>query len=408
MMSEADGSKNRSQCVREYLKSHPRAKNKAVAEALAEQGIEVKMHYVGEIRRKAKLKRARKSGAKRTPKSSTRGRPSSNQASFPRHSVEKALRIPKAILDQNAGKPCTIKDAAAFTGVKTSGPFQVEVASATKYGWLDRLEGRRIAPSELAKKVLRPQEANDEIEGFRQAVLQAPSIADVYKQYRGENLPDDKFLQNAVTDKYGVPEDKYAEFKVVLIESLETAGLLDRRGDKLRVIDVSAEEISSDDVTRRIRKLGKSVVLTSSDTCFVVQPFNPPFGDYYDKVYRPAIEKAGLTAMRADADIFGTGKIMDQIWSGIKAAKVLVAEMTSRNPNVFYELGLAHALNKPVVLVSSNENDVPFDLQHIRVIYYDVNDPFWGNKLMDKVAENILSAIENPKEATLQGVADPA
>ena len=256
--------------------------------------------------------------------------------------------------------------------------------------------------------MLRPQEANDEIEGFRQAVLQAPSIADVYKQYRGENLPDDKFLQNAVTDKYGVPEDKYAEFKVVLIESLETAGLLDRRGDKLRVIDVSAEEISSDDVTRRIRKLGKSVVLTSSDTCFVVQPFNPPFGDYYDKVYRPAIEKAGLTAMRADADIFGTGKIMDQIWSGIKAAKVLVAEMTSRNPNVFYELGLAHALNKPVVLVSSNENDVPFDLQHIRVIYYDVNDPFWGNKLMDKVAENILSAIENPKEATLQGVADPA
>jgi hypothetical protein len=41
-------------------------------------------------------------------------------------------------------------------------------------------------------------------------------------------------------------------------------------------------------------------------------------------------------------------------------------------------LGLAHALEKPVVLVSSNEADVPFDLQHIRVIYYDVNDPFWG------------------------------
>ncbi|MGH8660124.1 MAG: hypothetical protein ACREV4_17105 [Gammaproteobacteria bacterium] len=93
---------------------------------------------------------------------------------------------------------------------------------------------------------------------------------------------------------------------------------------------------------------------------------------------------------------------MDQVWSGINAAKVLVAELTTRNPNVFYELGLAHALKKPVVLISSNESDVPFDLKHIRVIYYDVTDPFWGMKLLDKVAENILSAIQNPEEAVFR------
>jgi hypothetical protein len=106
--------------------------------------------------------------------------------------------------------------------------------------------------------------------------------------------------------------------------------------------------------------------------------------------------------VRADADIFGTGKIIDQIWSGINASKVLVAELTTRNPNVFYELGLAHALDKPVVLVSSNEEDVPFDLKHIRVIYYDVTDPFWGQKLIDKVAENIVSALKNPEEAVFK------
>ena len=49
--------------------------------------------------------------------------------------------------------------------------------------------------------------------------------------------------------------------------------------------------------------------------------------------------------------------------------------------------------------MSSNEADVPFDLQHIRVIYYDMSDPFWGNKLLEKVAENILSALRNPAEA---------
>lgn len=83
-------------------------------------------------------------------------------------------------------------------------------------------------------------------------------------------------------------------------------------------------------------------------------------------------------------------------------AKVLVAELMNGNPNVFYELGLAHALEKPVVLVSSNDNDVSFDLKHIRIIYYDVTDPFWGQKLMDKVAENILSALQSPQEAILK------
>ena len=54
-----------------------------------------------------------------------------------------------------------------------------------------------------------------------------------------------------------------------------------------------------------------------------------------------------------------------------------------------------------MVLVSSNEGDVPFDVRHVRVIYYDVTDPFWGEKLIAKVAENIVSALKNPYEAIL-------
>ena len=109
-----------------------------------------------------------------------------------------------------------------------------------------------------------------------------------------------------------------------------------------------------------------------------------------------------MRSVRADDDIFATGKIIDQVWEGITKSRVLVAELTGRNPNVFYELGLAHALNKPVVLVSSNQTDVPFDLKHIRVIYYDMSDPFWGDKLISKVAENIVSALKNPGEALLK------
>lgn len=328
---------------------------------------------------------------------------SPGQARYPRHSVRKALRIPESILDQNAGNACTPDEAADYLNMKAHGPFQVEVSSSKKYGFLESPEDGKIQPTELAKKILRPQEENDEVAGLIDAVLNAPQISEVYKHYRGENLPDEKFFNNTVTETYGIPVDKTTEFREVFLKSLTEANLIQAHGEKVRVIDATEEDGSSSEKTATQRKLEKGVKVSPADSCFVMQPFSSPLGDYYEKIYKPAIEKAGLKPIRADADIFGTGKIIDQVWRGISDAKVLVAELTSRNPNVFYELGLAHALKKPVVLISSNENDVPFDLQHIRVIYYDINDPFWGNKLLDKVAENIVSAIRNPEEAIFKG-----
>lgn len=342
-----------------------------------------------------------------TPKSASSGKRGAGAVRFPRHTIEQALRIPRAILDQNAGKECTPEEAAKFLGIKATGPFNVEVASAGKYGFLDRPEEGRIRPSDLAKKILRPQDPRDELQGYREAVLQTPVLSDVYNHYRGENLPDDKFFANALTDKFKLPADKVGEFKDMFVSALEKAQLLTKHGDKVRVLDVTSEQPTAAATTpsATLEKLSKAVKVASGDTCFVMMPFAEPHGPYYDKIYAPAIEKAGLRSVRADASIFGAGKIMDQIWAGINAAKVLVAELTTKNPNVFYELGLAHALQKPVVLVSSNESDVPFDLKHIRVIYYDVTDPFWGNKLIEKVAENILSAIQNPEEAVFKASA---
>lgn len=251
--------------------------------------------------------------------------------------------------------------------------------------------------TDRARRAIRPQKLGDDIEALRQAVLGAPDISEVYNHYRGENLPDGNFFENALEDTFTIPADKISEFKEIFLTSLNSAQLIEEKGNKTWVLDVSTD--ANREGMPDIKKLSAGVNISAGDSCFVVMPFALPIGAYFEHIYEPAIQTAGLRAVRADTDIFGTGKIMDQIWSGINGAKVLVAELTSRNPNVFYELGLAHALNKPVVLISSNEDDVPFDLKHIRVIYYDMSDPFWGQKLKDKVAENILSALKNPEEA---------
>ena len=106
------------------------------------------------------------------------------KAKFPRHSVGKAIRIAQAIMDQNAGKPCSRSDAATFLGLSSpAGPFSVEISSAIKYGFLDQPESGQIQPSALAKQILRPQSPSDTVDGYQQAVLKAPDISDVYQHY---------------------------------------------------------------------------------------------------------------------------------------------------------------------------------------------------------------------------------
>lgn len=327
---------------------------------------------------------------------------------YPRHSLDQALRIPAAILEQNAGKACSSEAAATFAGLGYHGPTRMKIASAIKYGLLERPKEGEVQTTELARMILRPHKPSDKVEGLRAAIMKAPLISAVYSHYRGENLPDPQFLQNTLRDKFGISQDNIAQFESIFIESLRTAGLVEEHDGKVRVLDFthSATAVSTDN-SKTLDRLGKAAAVKSTDTCFVLMPFGGTIGGYYAQIYEPAIQKAGLTAARADSDIFGTGKIIDQIHRGIQQAKVLVTELTSRNPNVFYELGLAHAMNKPVVMVSGNEADVPFDLRHIRVIYYDTTDPFWGQKLIDKVAENILSALANPEEALFKRALEP-
>jgi hypothetical protein len=367
----------------------------------AEQSKTISKSKPSVTKRRAKSK---KKTAKKPKTKSITAINTNVQAKYPRHSVKKALRIPRAILEQNAGKECSETEAVGYLGSTLNGEIRMEISSAIKFGLLERPAPKRVRVSELARKILRPQQLNDETEGLREAVLMAPDISDVYKHYRGENLPDEQFFINTLVDTFHIPQSKVVEFKTIFIESLKDANLLEQHNDKWRVLDVSLENRSNSNNSETIKKLGKSVNIEAGDSCFVLMPFAPPLGNHYSLIFEPAIKKAGLKPVRADDDIFATGKIMDQVWRGITSAKVLVAELTSRNPNVFYELGIAHALKKPVVLISRNEEDVPFDVRHIRVIYYDLNDPFWGDKLLAKIAENILSAIKNPEEAIFEGI----
>jgi hypothetical protein len=140
--------------------------------------------------------------------------------------------------------------------------------------------------------------------------------------------------------------------------------------------------------------------IPKSECCFVIMPFGGWADGYYEAIYQPAIESAGLSAHRAD-DLYRPSTIVNDIWAYTRKAKLLIADLTGKNPNVFYELGLAHALAKPAILVAESIDDIPFDLRALRVILYNKNAPNWGPILQSKIETAIKEVLAAPQEAVL-------
>jgi hypothetical protein len=118
---------------------------------------------------------------------------------------------------------------------------------------------------------------------------------------------------------------------------------------------------------------------------FVLMPFDPSFGDTYELAIKPACEAAGAYAERVDQQVF-QGSILQRIYNQIAKADVVIADMTGKNANVFYETGYAHALGKAVILLTRSADDIPFDLKHFSHLVYG----------------NSLSKLKNDLESTLR------
>ena len=99
-------------------------------------------------------------------------------------------------------------------------------------------------------------------------------------------------------------------------------------------------------------------------------------------------EKLNRSIARAD-DFFTAGSVISDIWDGINAAKIVLADCSGRNPNVFYEIGMAHTLGKPVILTAQKKDDIPFDVQHIRAILYDFTP-----RGMQDYEENLFATLD--------------
>lgn len=125
--------------------------------------------------------------------------------------------------------------------------------------------------------------------------------------------------------------------------------------------------------------------------CFVLMPFTKKWSDrIWNNHLKEIITKCGMQCLRAD-ELYGRHIIQD-IWDKINESRIIIADITGRNPNVCYELGLAHALEKDVIIISQNVKDIPFDLSNYRTIIYQDNSDGY-EKLEKELPKNIENCL---------------
>lgn len=126
---------------------------------------------------------------------------------------------------------------------------------------------------------------------------------------------------------------------------------------------------------------------------FVAMPFEEPFNTMYREVIRPEAEHCGLSVIRVDEPA-RPGIIFEDIKREISDSNVVIAEITAPNQNVFYELGYAHALNKPTILLAQRGRELPFDIHSYRVIFYD--DTIGGKPEVERsLAKHLKSVLQD-------------
>jgi hypothetical protein len=125
---------------------------------------------------------------------------------------------------------------------------------------------------------------------------------------------------------------------------------------------------------------------------FVVMQFSEPYHQLYKEVIEQTALDNGLLA-RHVGEVFGPGIILQDIVSGIETAKIVIAEITPPNPNVFYELGYAHALRKPTILLADRNklDKLPFDISGYRCLFYE--NSIGGKRQVEEGLTKHLKAI---------------
>jgi hypothetical protein len=315
--------------------------------------------------------------------------------SFPAVSFEDALVIPDAIQRFGGGHP-KIRRITLFEQLgrsPESGPSRQQVTNSSRYkltlgGY--QAEFIELTPEGLA--ATNPEASpRDQLRArFGLAIEQIAPFKALYETFKNHKLPAQQVMRDHLVDS-GMPEDEAQECVELFIVNAKFLGLLRPVAGTERILSlehlldevpVTTADFRTPTLTAEPKPAGATAPNDWESVCFYITPIGDSDSDdrkhadvFLGHVVEPAIEalQMGLHVVRAD-QIENPGMITAQVIEHILNARLVVADLSFHNPNVFYELALRHATGKPTIHISRQFDVTPFDVADVRTIRIDTTD----------------------------------
>jgi len=315
---------------------------------------------------------------------------------FPTASFQESLEIAEVIQAHAAGNK--IRRLTLFDAIKKSpdsGTSRMLITNSSKYGLTTG--GYQADYLELTPKgrIATDPEANpkDRLKArFELAIATIPPFKTLYDRLAGNKLPA-KPVMHDILREVGIPEEDLAACADAFIVNAKYLGLLKTVAGAERLLSIEhvLEEMPSvanvvDFSTIPKPLSGAAAVPASTETsdwskiCFYITPIGADGSAerqhsdlFLNYIVEPAISELQLTIVRAD-QIGKPGMIGAQVVEHVLRSRLVIADLSFHNPNVFYELCLRHASGLPIVQIIRHRDSIPFDLQQFRTIQVDTTD----------------------------------
>ncbi len=319
---------------------------------------------------------------------------------FPAASFEEALTIANAIQKHAGGQK--VRRLRLFDQMgksPDSGPSRQLIINSNKYGLTrGNYAAEHLELTQDGKLATGPEvPPSDKMRvRFKLAIERVPPFKALYEALKGNRLPATPVLEDLAREQ-GIPEGDAKECVEIFIVNAKFLGLLKPIAGAERIIPVEQviEELPGrpahievavppalDMSDRRGVPTPKTDAHDWDKICFYISPIGDEGSEhrqhadlFLGSVVEPALEEFGLSVVRADK--IGTpGMITAQIIEHILKAKLVIADLSYHNPNVFYELCLRHVCRLPTVQIIRKADKIPFDLDQFRTIQLDTTDIF--------------------------------
>lgn len=336
-----------------------------------------------------------------TVKSDAKTKRTRRKPLFPASSFEEALTIANSIQKHAAGqrvRRLTLFDQMGKSA--DSGASRQMIINSNKYGLTKGAYNSEFLELTTDGKLAtgKDNSLKDSIKArFKLAIEGIPPFKALYTSQKGNRLPANSVLEDLAREN-DIPDDAVKECVEIFIVNSKFLGILKSTAGAERILPIeqALEEIPLQSLVSVEKKLdgtdkaeefaspkvASDTELDWEKTCFYISPIGEDDSEhrmhadlFLGSIVEPALEEFDLNVVRADK-IGKAGMITSQILDYILNSKLVIADLSYHNPNVFYELSLRHACRLPTVQIIRKSDKIPFDLDQFRTIQIDTTDIF--------------------------------